>query len=66
MVPFGKQQEILRNLSTFVSPKKIIDSIPFSCRFGRTLFDVSAESRYESGQQRSGCALQLGSPVRKK
>jgi hypothetical protein len=48
------------------SRQKIIDSIPFSCRFGRTLFDVSAESRYESGQQRSGCALQLGSPVRKK
>jgi hypothetical protein len=27
--------------------------IPFSCRFGHTPFDVSAESEYESGQQRS-------------
>jgi hypothetical protein len=43
----------IRNLSHLSSPKKIIDLVPFSCRFGHTRFDVSAESQYDSEQQRS-------------
>jgi serine phosphatase RsbU (regulator of sigma subunit)/catechol 2,3-dioxygenase-like lactoylglutathione lyase family enzyme len=39
---------VLREIPSFVSPKDI-HQIPFSCRFGHTPFDVSAESQYESG-----------------
>src|SRR6202167_5799188 len=37
--------------------------MPFSCRFGHTSLDVSAESQYDGEQQRSNCALHLSSPV---
>src|ERR1700730_11849648 len=39
-----------------------VNLIPFSCRFGHTRFDVSAESQYDSEQPRSNCALNLSSP----
>jgi hypothetical protein len=40
-----------------------MNQIPFSCRFGHTPFDVSAESQYDREQKRSNCALNLSSPV---